>query len=106
MRNDGGEPVRSAQFARVESCRPAQRGHVRFGNSQALNAALDVGECGYRYRGLGKRLGSWHTLHTLHTGMHRGFEAAVLDRAPTTRQALGAAIEVQGQSIEQCTAAR
>ena len=66
-----------AQYARIASCLPRQRGNVRVSNLQVLNAILHVAEHGCKWRGLPPRFGNWHTIYTR---MNRWSKNGVLDR--------------------------
>ncbi len=66
-----------AQYARIESFLPRQRGNVSLPNLQVLNAILYVAEHGCKWRGLPERFGNWHTIYTR---MNRWAKAGVLDR--------------------------
>ena len=66
-----------AQYARIASCLPVQRGNVRLSNLQVLNAILYVAEHGCKWRGLPPRFGPWHTVYTR---MNRWAKNGVLDR--------------------------
>jgi transposase len=57
--------ITAAQFSRIESLLPLQRGNVSVSNLQVVNAILYVAEHGCKWRGLPKRFGNWHTI--LHT---------------------------------------
>ena len=69
--------ITEAQFARIESELPLQRGNVRVSNLQFLNALLYVAEQGCKWRGLPKRFGPWHTIYTR---MNRWSKNGVLDQ--------------------------
>ena len=69
--------ITEAQFERIQSCFPRQRGNVSISNLQVLNAILYVAEHGCKWRGLPKRFGNWHTIYTR---MNRWAKAGVLDR--------------------------
>jgi transposase len=69
--------ITQAQYERIESCLPRQRGNVSISNLQVLNAILYVAEHGCKWRGLPKRFGNWHTIYTR---MNRWAKAGVLDR--------------------------
>ena len=69
--------ITQAQYERIESCFPRQRGNVSISNLQVLNAILYVAEHGCKWRGLPKRFGNWHTIYTR---MNRWAKAGVLDR--------------------------
>jgi transposase len=68
--------ITEAQFQRIESELPRQRGNVKVTNLQFLNALLYVAEQGCKWRGLPKRFGPWHTLYTR---MNRWSKNSVLD---------------------------
>ena len=69
--------ITEAQYLRIESCLPTQRGNVSLTNRQVLNAILYVTEHGCKWRGLPKRFGNWHTIYTR---MNRWSKSGVLDR--------------------------
>jgi len=69
--------ITEAQFQRIESKLPRQRGNVRVTNLQFLNALLYVAEQGCKWRGLPRRFGPWHTIYTR---MNRWSKNGVLDR--------------------------
>ena len=69
--------ITEAQFQRIESDFPRQRGKVRVTNLQFLNALLYVAEQGCKWRGLPKRFGPWHTVYTR---MNRWSKNGVLDQ--------------------------
>lgn len=69
--------ITKAQYERIESCFPRQRGNVSISNLQVLNAILYVAEHGCKWRGLPGRFGNWHTIYTR---MNRWAKAGVLDR--------------------------
>lgn len=69
--------ITQAQYQRIESCFPTQRGNVSIDNLQVLNAILYVAEHGCKWRGLPKRFGNWHTIYTR---MNRWAKQGVLDR--------------------------
>jgi len=71
---DGDHP---GAFAQIEHCLPLQRGNVTLSNLQVVNAILYVAEHGYKWRGLPKRFGNWHTIYTR---MRRWAKAGVLDK--------------------------
>lgn len=52
-----------AQYQRIASHLPVQRGNVRIPNRQVLNAILYVAEQGCKWRGLPERFGRWHTVY-------------------------------------------
>jgi transposase len=66
-----------AQYERIKSALPVQRGNVSLSNLQVLNAVLYVAEQGCKWRGLPKRFGRWHTVSMR---MSRWSKAGVLDR--------------------------
>ena len=66
-----------AQYQRIDSFLPVQRGNVRISNRQVLNAILYVTEHGCKWRGLPERFGRWHTIYTR---MNRWAKSGVLDR--------------------------
>jgi transposase len=69
--------ITAAQFSRIESLLPLQRGNVSVSNLQVVNAILYVAENGCKWRALPKRFGNWHTIYTR---MNRWAKAGVLDR--------------------------
>jgi len=69
--------ISEAQFQRIESELPRQRGNVRVTNLQFLNALLYVAEQGCKWRGLPRRFGPWHTIYTR---MNRWSKSGVLDQ--------------------------
>jgi transposase len=69
--------ISAEQYERIEAILPPQRGSVSLNNLQVLNAILYVAEQGCKWRGLPKRFGNWHTIHTR---MNRWAKAGVLDR--------------------------
>ena len=66
-----------AQYARIASYLPRQRGNVSLSNQQVLNAILYVAEHGCKWRGLPRHFGNWHTIYTR---MNRWSKNGVLDR--------------------------
>ena len=68
--------ITEAQFRRIDSELPRQRGNVKVTNLQFLNALLYVAEQGCKWRGLPKRFGPWHTIYTR---MNRWAKNGVLD---------------------------
>ena len=56
--------ITEAQYDRIESSLPRQRGNVSLTNLAVLNAILYVAEQGCKWRGLPKRFGNWHTIYT------------------------------------------
>jgi transposase len=75
--------ISEAQFRRIESCLPRQRGNVSMTNLAVLNAILYVAEQGCKWRGLPKRFGNWHTIYTR---MNRWSKSGVLDTVFETLQ--------------------
>jgi transposase len=75
--------ITEAQYQRIETCLPRQRGNVSLTNLQVLNAILYVAEHGCKWRGLPKRFGRWHTIYTR---MNRWSKNGVLDRVFTQLQ--------------------
>ena len=69
--------ITEAQFQRIESELPRQRGNVKVTNLQFLNALLYVAEQGCKWRGLPKKFGPWHTVYTR---MNRWSKNGVLDQ--------------------------
>ena len=69
--------ITAEQFALIEHCLPTQRGNVSLSNLQVPNAILCVAAQGCKWRGLPKRFGNWHAIHTR---MSRWAKAGVLDR--------------------------
>jgi len=69
--------ITEAQYQRIASSLPRQRGNVRLPNLQLLNALLYVAEHGCKWRGLPKRFGNWHTIYTR---MNRWSKNGVLDQ--------------------------
>ena len=69
--------ITEAQYRRIASSLPRQRGNVKLNNLQLLNALLDVAEHGCKWRGLPKRFGNWHTIYTR---MNRWSKSGVLDQ--------------------------
>ena len=67
----------SAQFKKIESLLPRQRGNVTLTNLNVLNAILYVAEHGCKWRGLPEHFGNWHTIYTR---ANRWAKAGVLDR--------------------------
>ena len=68
--------ITEAQYQRIASSLPRQRGNVTLHNLQLLNALLCVAEHGWKWRGLPKRFGNWHTIYTR---MNRWSKSGVLD---------------------------
>ena len=69
--------ITEAQYERIKSYLPTQRGNVRVSNLDVLNAFLYVLEHGCKWRGLPDRFGNWHTIYTR---MNRWSKNGVLDR--------------------------
>ena len=69
--------ITEAQYQRIASSFPRQRGNVKLPNLQLLNALLYVAEHGCKWRGLPKRFGNWHTIYTR---MNRWSKSGVLDQ--------------------------
>ena len=65
------------QYLRIADCLPRQRGNVSQDNLVVLNAILFVLEQGCKWRGLPKRFGNWHTIHTRRSRWSR---AGVIER--------------------------
>jgi transposase len=63
---------------------PVQRGNVRIGNLDVINAVLYVAENGCKWRALPERFGNWHTIYTR---LRRWAAAGVLDRVFQALQA-------------------
>jgi transposase len=68
--------ITEEQYRRIEDCLPVQRGNVRIGNLELLNAILYVAEHGCKWRGLPKRFGNWHSIYMR---MNRWAKKGVLD---------------------------
>ena len=69
--------ITEAQYQRIASSLPRQRGNVKLNNLQLLKALLYVAEHGSKWRGLPKRFGNWHTIYTR---MNRWSKSGVLDQ--------------------------
>jgi len=69
--------ITEAQYQRIASSLPRQRGNVKLQNLQLLNALLYVAEQGCTWRGLPQRFGNWHTIYTR---MNRWSKSGALDR--------------------------
>src|SRR6202140_2644085 len=69
--------ITEAQYGRIESSLPRQRGNVSLPNLAVLNAILYVTEQGCKWRGLPGHFGNWHTIYTR---MNRWSKAGGLDR--------------------------
>jgi transposase len=69
--------ITSEQYEKIKDSLPLQRGNVRLGNLQVLNAILYVAEHGCKWRGLPKRFGNWHSIYVR---MNRWAKSGVLDR--------------------------
>jgi transposase len=68
--------ITEAQYQRIASSLPRQRGNVKLNKLQLLNALLFVAEHGCKWRGVPKRFGNWHTIYTR---MNRWSKSGVLD---------------------------
>jgi transposase len=68
--------ITEAQYRRIETILPRQRGNVKLSNLDLLNAILYVAEHGCKWRGLPQRFGNWHTIYTR---MNRWAKSGVLD---------------------------
>ena len=68
--------ITQARFEQIEHCLPTQRGNINLSNLTVLDAVLYVAEHRCKWRGLPKRFGNWHTIHTR---MIRWSKAGVLD---------------------------
>jgi transposase len=66
-----------AQYKKIEPYLPIQRGNVRIGNLQTVNAILYVTENGCKCRALPEKYGSWHTIYVR---MNRWSKSGVLRR--------------------------
>ena len=69
--------ITEAQYQRIASSLPRQRGNVKVDNLQLLNALLYIAEQGCKWRGMPKRFGPWHTIYTR---MNRWSKSGVLDQ--------------------------
>src|SRR5271166_1255288 len=69
--------ISEAQYQRIASSLPRQRGNVKLNNLQLLNALLYVAEHDCKWRGLPKRFGNWHTVYTR---MNRWSKNGVVDQ--------------------------
>ena len=69
--------ITEAQYLRIASSLPRQRGNVKVDNLQLLNALLYIAEHGCQWRGMPKRFGPWHTIYTR---MNRWSKSGVLDQ--------------------------
>jgi transposase len=65
------------QYEVIRPLLPVQRGNVRIGNLEVINAVLFVAENGCKWRALPARFGNWHTIYTR---LRRWAAAGVLDR--------------------------
>ena len=52
------------QYEVIRRLLPVQRGNVRIGNLDVINAVLFVAENGCKWRALPARFGNWHTIYT------------------------------------------
>ena len=66
-----------SQHEHIAPLLSVQRGNVSTSNRQVLNAILYVAEHGWKWRGLPKRFGNWHTICA---HMNRWSKNGVLDR--------------------------
>ena len=64
-------------YAVIPPLLPVQRGNVRIGNLEVINAVLYVAENGCKWRALPARFGNWHTIYTR---LRRWAAAGVLER--------------------------
>jgi transposase len=69
--------ITKEQFGLIEPYLPRQRGNVRIGNYQLVNAILYVTENGCKWRSLPKEYGNWHTIYMR---MNRWSKNGVLQR--------------------------
>ena len=90
--------ITQAQYERVESYFPVQRGNVKVSNLQVLNAILYVLEHGCKWRGLPEKFGNWHTVYMR---MSRWSKNGVLDRVIEGLQAEGVvAVKLEAASLD------
>ena len=75
--------ITEAQYQRIASSLPRQRGHVKLDNRHWLNALLYVAAHGCKWRGLPKRFGNWHTIYPR---MNRWSKSGVRDHVFEQRQ--------------------
>jgi len=88
--------ITEAQYNRIESSLPRQRGNVSLTNLAVLNAILYVAEQGCKWRGLPKRFGNWHTIYTR---MNRWSKNGVLDRRDQAQEADSIDLNRRGGSV-------
>lgn len=90
--------ITQAQYERVRSYFPVQRGNVKVSNLQVLNAILYVLEHGCKWRGLPEKFGNWHTVYMR---MSRWSKNGVLDRVFEGLQAEGVvAVKLEAASLD------
>lgn len=90
--------ITQAQYERVKSYFPVQRGNVKVSNLQVLNAILYVLEHGCKWRGLPEKFGNWHTVYMR---MSRWSKNGVLDRVFEGLQAEGVvAVKLEAASLD------
>jgi transposase len=93
--------IAQAQYQRIASSLPRQRGNVKVDNLQLLNALLYVAEHGCKWRGLPKRFGPWHTIYTR---MNRWSKSGVLDQVfEQLQRAQIVRIRIQAVSLDSTT---
>src|SRR5947209_17688831 len=68
--------ITEAQYRRIETILPRQRGNGKLSNLELLNAILYVAKHGCQWRGLPERFGNWHTIYTR---MNRWSKSGVRD---------------------------
>ena len=68
--------ITAAQFEQIQVCLPTQRSNVGLNNLQVSTAIGEVAEHECKWRGLPKRFGD---LHTMHSRENRRSKAGVLD---------------------------
>jgi len=69
--------ITKEQYQKIEKYLPIQRGNVKMGNLQLINALLYVTENGCKWRALPKEYGNWHTIYVR---MNRWSKNGVLQR--------------------------
>ena len=90
--------ITQAQYERVKSYFPVQRGNVKVSNLQALNAILYVLEHGCKWRGLPEKFGNWHTVYMR---MSRWSQNGVLDRVFEALQTEGVVdVKLEAASLD------
>ena len=90
--------ITEAQYQRIASHLPVQRGNVSLSNLQVLNAILYVAEHGCKWRGLPRKFGNWHTIYTR---MNRWSKSGVLDRVfEQLQQAHIVRIKIEAVSLD------